>query len=102
GGARSGGALPVDQLGAARGRSSGFQPSGEERERSARSPRVTHPILIVLAVVGSLHLFFLLAVELDRNLVHRREVVRLSGEVTAMAAELGKLEAVAGHGDDLA
>lgn len=64
--------------------------------------RPTHPLLIVIAVVGSLHLFFLLAVELDRNLVQGREVARLESEVQALTAELATLQEIAAHGDDLA
>ena len=94
--------MPRRPAGAGRGRSAGSRHTDEELEQAPRVPRTTHPILIVLAVVGSLHLFFLLAVELDRNLVHRREVARLESEVTSLATELGRLEAVAAHGDDLA
>lgn len=64
--------------------------------------RRAHPVLIVIAVVGCLHLFFLLAVELDRNLVQRREVARLESEVQALSAELERLGEVAAHGEDRA
>jgi len=66
-----------------------------------RSKRA-HPALVVLAVAGCLHLFFLLGVELDRNLVHRREVARLEAEVGALAAELARLDEVASRADDRA
>lgn len=62
-----------------------------------RSP---HRLLVVLAVVGSLHLFFLVAVELNRGLVHRREITRLEAEVTALRQELDALGEVARHGAD--
>lgn len=96
---RPGGVRSPAPRGAGRELSGGSQQDHEERHEA---PRTTHPLLITLAVAGSLHLFFLLAVELDRNLVHRREVARLRSEVTALAAELSGLEAVAAHGDDLA
>jgi len=66
-----------------------------------RSRRV-HPALVVLAVAGCLHLFFLLGVELDRNLVHRRAVARLEAEVAALTEELARLDEVAAHADDRA
>lgn len=71
----------------------------EEPEPLAQRRR-THPVLIVIAVVGCLHLFFLLAIELDRNLVTRREVARLQREVSALTAELNRLQEIAAHGDD--
>lgn len=64
--------------------------------------RPAPPLLIAIAVIGSLQLFFLLAVELDRNLVHGREIARLEAEVKALTAELENLDLVAAHGDDLA
>jgi len=66
-----------------------------------RSRRV-HPALIVLAVAGSLHAFFLIGVELDRHLVHRREVARLEAEVATLTAELTRLDEVAAHAGDVA
>ncbi len=66
-----------------------------------RSRRV-HPALVVLAVAGCLHLFFLLGVELDRNLVYSRDVARLEAEVGALTNELARLDEVAAHGDDRA
>lgn len=68
----------------------------------AGAGRPVHPLLIALAVIGSLHLFVLLGVEFDRNLVSGREVARLEGDVRALTAELERLEEVAAHGDDLA
>lgn len=61
-----------------------------------------HPVLIIIAVIGSLHLFFLLAVELDRNLVQGREIARLEHEVQALGAELERLEEIAAHAEDRA
>jgi hypothetical protein len=66
-----------------------------------RSRRV-HPALVVLAVAGCLHLFFLIGVELDRNLVHKREVARLEAEVSALSNELARLDEVASRADDAA
>ncbi len=68
------------------------------RERGKR----VHPALLVLAVVGCLHLFFIIGVELDRSLVHRRDVARLEAEVSALTAELDRLDQVASRGDDVA
>ncbi|HEX7000235.1 MAG TPA: hypothetical protein VF164_00910 [Trueperaceae bacterium] len=59
-----------------------------------------HPALVVLAVVGCLHLFFIIGVELDRNLVQRRDVARLEAEVSALRTELNRLDLVASRGDD--
>ena len=61
-----------------------------------------HPALVVLAVAGCLHLFYVIGVELDRNLVHRRDVARLEAEVSALATELARLDEVAAHGADRA
>lgn len=71
-------------------------------DEPAIPPPRAHPVLIVIAVVGCLHLFFLLAVELDRNLVQRREVARLESEVAALNAELDRLVEIAAHGEDSA
>ncbi|HZJ10460.1 MAG TPA: hypothetical protein VFD39_12245 [Trueperaceae bacterium] len=73
-----------------------------EGDSSPAVRKATHPLLIAIAIVGSLQLFFLLAVEFDRNLVQRREVARLEAEVRALTAELESLEQVAAHGGDLA
>ena len=62
--------------------------------------RGPHPVLTMLAVVGCLHLFFLLSVELNRNLVHNRELMRLSGEVAELRRELSHLDEIAAHGSD--
>lgn len=64
--------------------------------------RGPHRLLIALAVVGTLHLFFVIAVELDRDLVHRREITRLRAEVDALTHELASLQEVAGRGFDTA
>ena len=64
--------------------------------------RGPHRLLIALAVVGTLHLFFVIAVELNRDLVHRREITRLSAEVDALTTELAALQEVAGRGFDTA
>lgn len=64
--------------------------------------RAPHRLLVALAVVGTLHLFFLIAVELNRGLVHRREIARLSAEVQGLTDELGALEQVAQRGFDVA
>lgn len=64
--------------------------------------RRVHPALVVLAVVGCLHLFFIIGVELDRNLVHKRDVARLEAEVSALTAELDRLDEVASRADDAA
>ncbi|HZW99946.1 MAG TPA: hypothetical protein VFF10_07780 [Trueperaceae bacterium] len=64
--------------------------------------RPVHPALVVLAVVGCLHLFFIIGVELDRNLVHRRDVARLEAEVSALTAELNRLDEVASRAGDSA
>lgn len=62
--------------------------------------RAPHRLLVILAVVGTLHLFFLSAVELNRGLVHRREITRLTAEVDSLTAELNALEEIAGRGFD--
>ncbi len=72
--------------------------SGAEEERGKR----VHPVLVVLAVLGCLHLFFIVGVELDRNLVHRRDVARLESEVSALTTELRRLDEVASRGGDVA
>ena len=64
--------------------------------------RGPHRLLIALAVIGTLHLFFVIAVELNRDLVHRREITRLSAEVDALTRELASLHEVAGRGFDTA
>lgn len=64
--------------------------------------RRVHPALVVLAVVGCLHLFFIIGVELDRNLVHKRDVARLEAEVSALTAELDRLDEVAARANDVA
>lgn len=64
--------------------------------------RGPHRLLVALAVVGSLHLFFVIAVELNRDLVHRREITRLTAEVKALTAELEALDQVAARGFDTA
>lgn len=76
--------------------------TGVEEASAPVPPRRVHPLLIVLAVIGSLHLFVLLAIELDRNLVTSREVARLQGDVLALSSELEQLEEVARHGDNFA
>lgn len=63
--------------------------------------RGPHRLLVILAVVGTLHLFFLAAVELNRDLVHRREITRLTAEVAGLTEELAALEQVAQRGFDL-
>lgn len=63
--------------------------------------RAPHRLLVALAVIGTLHLFFLIAVELNRDLVHRREITRLSAEVTTLQDELTALQEVAERGADL-
>ncbi len=62
--------------------------------------RGPHPLLVVLALVGCLHAFFLLAVELDRTLVHRREIARLSADVAALEREVGEMQQIAAHASD--
>ena len=63
--------------------------------------RAPHRLLVILAGIGTLHLFFLVAVELNRDLVHRREITRLSAEVDGLTQELAALEQVAGRGFDV-
>lgn len=62
-----------------------------------RSP---HWIILLIAVVGSLQLFYLNFVEADRMFVHKREIARLESEVAALEAERLALEQVALHADD--
>lgn len=64
--------------------------------------KAPHRLLVMIAVVGTLHMFFLIAVELNRELVHRREITRLTAEVEGLTAELTALEEVAGRGFDVA
>lgn len=63
--------------------------------------RAPHRLLVMLAVIGILHLFFLIAVELNRELVHKREITRLSAEVQGLSEELAALQQVAGRGFDV-
>ncbi len=62
--------------------------------------RGPHPLLVLLALVGCLHAFFLLAVELDRTLVHKREIARLSADVAALEREASELRQIAAHAAD--
>ncbi|MBX3144486.1 MAG: hypothetical protein KF813_12055 [Trueperaceae bacterium] len=62
--------------------------------------RGPHPLLVVLALVGCLHAFFLLGVELDRTLIHNREIVRLSADVAALEREVSEMRQVAAHASD--
>jgi len=77
----------------------GNDPSWGERDGPAGflHRRGPHPVLTALAVVGCLHLLFLMAVELNRNLVHTREINRLAAEVSGLRFEIEQLDQVAQH-----
>lgn len=62
--------------------------------------RGPHPLLVTLALIGCLHAFFLLAVELDRTLVHDREITRLRAEVAALESEASELALIEAHAFD--
>lgn len=69
-------------------------------ERGGLERRGPHRVLVVIAIIGCLQAFFLLAVEFDRTLVHRREIARLSSEVAVLEAEIEELSQVAAHAAD--
>lgn len=57
--------------------------------------RMPHLIILLIATVGTLQLFYLNFVEADRMFVHRREIARLEREVAALEAERAALEEIA-------
>lgn len=72
--------------------------STQEPPTARRRP--PHWLLVTLAIVGSLQLIYLTLVEVDRMVVHRREVARLSSEVHALEAERVALDEIAQHAHD--
>lgn len=75
------------------------QADGLRGQPERRGP---HRLLVAVAIIGCLQAFFLLAVELDRTLVHRREIARLATEVAALERELLELSQVSQRGGDAA
>ncbi len=62
--------------------------------------RRLNPIIVALALLGTVQLIYLNLVEADRMVVHRREVARLELEVAAFEQETAALEEIARHVDD--
>lgn len=62
--------------------------------------RRPNPVIVALALLGTLQLIYLNLVEADRMVVHRREVARLEREVAAFEQETAALEEIARHVDD--
>lgn len=81
-------------------RSSAVEPLDEADAAGFLRRRGPHPLLVSLALIGCLHVFFLLAVELDRTLVHNREITRLRAEVAALDNEANELALVQAHASD--
>lgn len=72
------------------------------RTRTARgtAARGAHRVLVVLAVVGSLHALFLLGVEGWRFVQEQRAIHLLQRQVSGLQAESGGLKQVIDHADD--
>lgn len=67
---------------------------------AAAPKRRPNPIILAIALLGTLQLIYLNLVESDRMVVHRREVARLEREVAAFEQEIAALEEIARHVDD--
>lgn len=62
--------------------------------------RRPNPVIVALALIGTLQLIYLNLVEADRMIVHRREVARLELEVAQFEQETAALAEIARHADD--
>lgn len=67
-----------------------------------RAERRGLSLLGVVALVGCLHLVFMIGVELDRTVRHRASITALEAELDALAAEAAELRAAYEHADDAA
>ena len=78
---------------AAGGRSSGERPAPQ-------AGRGVNAILLILALVGSLHVFSMLGVEVWRGATSRSEIARLQADVLALEHNINGLQAVIDHAGD--
>lgn len=79
--------------------------AGPEREtptrrRSSSAARGAHRVIMVLALVGSLHALFLLGVETWRFVVEQRAVAQLQTQVNDLQRQAGGLKQVIDHAGD--
>lgn len=68
--------------------------------RMAATARGAHRVLLVLALVGSVHALFLLGVETWRFVGERRAVAHLQGQVDDLQGQAQRLQRVIDHGND--
>ncbi len=66
----------------------------------AATARGAHRVLVVLALVGSVHALFLLGVETWRFVGERRAVAHLQGQVDDLQGQAQRLQQVIDHGND--
>ena len=69
----------------------------QEGTRGSARPGGAASLLMILALVGSLHALFMLGVETNRWLYSRGEITRLERDLASIEGEIGELEAVIDH-----
>ena len=69
----------------------------QEKPKGSARPGGAAFLLMVLALVGSLHALVMLSVETNRWLYSRGEIARLERDLTSIESEIGELEAVSDH-----
>lgn|SRR5690554_5056755 len=65
-----------------------------------RGARMMRSILIILAVIGTLHVCFMIVWELRQGWAARQDIARLEQEVAELEAESARLNAIIEHGDN--
>jgi hypothetical protein len=76
------------------------EPTVRSRPRHAAAARGAHRVIMVLALVGSLHALFVLGVESWRFVVERRAVAQLQSQVTELQRQANGLQQVIDHAGD--
>jgi hypothetical protein len=74
--------------------------SRPRQESEARPLRGATILFTFIAVIGSLHALAMIGVEISRTLYSQAEIQRLQGEIAAIEAEMGELQAIVTHGND--
>lgn len=72
-----------------------------EAAQTGSETRGVNKLVLWLLIVGILHGLVMLGIEVNRSFSSRQEIARLSGDVAALEQQIGQLEAVLAHSNDV-
>jgi len=74
--------------------------AGSATDKKGPSSKGANLILLIIAIVGSLHVISMLGLESWRAVTSKSEIARLEGDIALLEREHAGLQAVVDHADD--